>query len=337
MKFSKKIFLFIFLFLWACGCNLYSGSKLIKHHESRYLFGTTVHLDACYEKEEAEKVRRGFFKAWQRLEKIQITMNSFDKRSDVEKINISNGKLVTIGQDTYELLKRSVDFSRLTDGAFDVTVYPLIELWKEGEKNNARPLDRAIKEAKKNVGAKNIQFLPNGRIKLALRKTKIDINGIACGYAADEAGRILKENGLRNFLIDTGGELLSSGKNCEKKAWQIGVRDPQDLEKTIDIVNLNDAGISTSGNYSQFYEIKGERFSKIIDPLTGYPTVGIMSATVIAPDATAADALSTALCVLGGPKGVKLIDSLGGQFAAIIMEKNGDKITVYKSQRYPQF
>ena len=337
MKFSKKIALFFLLIIWVFGCDVLFYPKLQKHGESRYLFGTAVRLEACYEKSEEEKMRQGFAKAWQRLDDIQVTMNNLDKRSDVEKINSAKGRPVKVGQDMYELLKRSVDFSRLTGGAFDITVCPLIELWADSEKNNTVPSDKKIKEIRKFVGADTIQFLPGYRIKLSSRRAKIDINGVACGYAADEAGRILRENGLANFLVDTGGEFLAWGKNCEGTAWQIGIRDPQDLEKITDALSLQDKGISTSGNYSQFYEIKGERWSKIINPLTGYPEAGIVSATVIAPDGTSADALSTALCVLGGLQGIRLIDSLGEPFAAVITEKKGDQVTLYQSRGYPKF
>jgi thiamine biosynthesis lipoprotein len=102
-------------------------------------------------------------------------------------------------------------------------------------------------------------------------------------------------------------------------------------------LNLTNVGVSTSGNYSQFYEIAGQRFSKIINPATGYPDLNAASATVIAPDCTTADALSTALCVLGGLKGIEFIDSLGEEFGAVIMEKDKDKMKIYESSRYPSF
>lgn len=324
------------LFLFGCADSV-PHSRRQKHSESRPLFGTIIKLDACYDKQDQPDMEAAFKKVWQKLQDMQWRMNIYDERSEIIKINNSHQQPVAISQETYQLLKDAIHFSDLTHGVFDITVYPLIELWKKAEEINTTPTPENIRSAKAAVGVRNIEFLPDNQIRLRHPDSKIDINGIASGYGADEAARIFRENGIHHFLIDTGGELYASGKNCEGNPWSIGISDPRDRFKLIDTVELADYGISTSGNYEKFFDIEGRRWSHIVNPLTGYPEVVVTSATVIAPSAMEADALSTALCVLGGQKGISLIDSLGHGMAAMVIEHSGSDIILYKSSQYEKF
>ena len=127
------------LIIFLGSCEFQSQKQIFhKHHESRPLFGTIIKLDACYEEKQETDIKKAFERVWQRLDEMQWRMNIFDKRSDVAKINRSHQKPVSIGADTYQLLKDSVFFSNLTKGVFDITVYPLIELWKKSEEMNKR-------------------------------------------------------------------------------------------------------------------------------------------------------------------------------------------------------
>ena len=341
---TKKTFVIFSVVVMAGSCPTVAAAAE-KYSESRPLFGTIVKIDACYEKQEEPKALTGIKKAWERLDEIQWRMNIYDERSDITKINNSNQKAVTIGADTYQLLKDSTFFTNLTKGAFDITVYPFIQLWKKAEETNALPSKEDLEHAKSAVGSANIEFLDENHVRLLNRETAIDINGIASGYGADEAARILRENDLHDFLIDTGGELFASGRNCKEESWRIGVSDPRlpageagKPTELIDVIELNDMGVSTSGNYEKYYEIQGQRWSHIINPMTGYPQMEVTSATVIAPTATQADVLSTALCVLGAEKGIALIESLGSHFAALVFEQDGDdKLVTHQSANYEQF
>ena len=332
----KKIFV-IFSVAVMAGSYPVIAAATEKYSEARPLFGTLVKIDACYEKENEPKAMTAVQKAWARLDEIQWRMNIYDERSDVIKINNAQGKEVEVGADMYELLTDSVSFTKLTGGVFDITVYPLIKVWKKAQEENKMPSEEELRHAKDAVGSANIEFLEGNRVRLLKSEAAIDINGIASGYGADEAARILKENGLHDFLVDTGGELFASGVNCRKEPWRIGISDPREPVELIDVIALDNIGVSTSGDYEKYYEIQGKRWSHIINPITGYPQMQVTSATVIAPTATAADALSTALCVLGGKKGIALIDSLQGNFAAVIFEKDGAQLATFKSAKYEQF
>ncbi|HOW36129.1 MAG TPA: FAD:protein FMN transferase [Candidatus Omnitrophota bacterium] len=321
----KKNIFFPLAAIFLVGCqNTNSLSPAVKYSESRPLFGTIVRLDICSDAGEEIAVQKAFARAWERLEDINRRMNVSNPEGDVGRVNRSYPAPVIVGADTYGLLEDSVKISQVTGGIFDVTIYPLTELWKKAEQENRIPAKAELLQARSSVGIKNIEFLTNNRVRLLNNQTKIDLGGIACGYAADEAGEILKGNGFKNFLVDAGGELLASGLNCQGKPWQVGIRDPFDTSKVIDVIELMNRAVSTSGSYERYYEIQERRWPRIINPITGFPETAVMSATVIAPTATEADALSTALCVLGGQRGIAFIDSLGSKRAAFIVESFDD-------------
>ena len=137
----------------------------------------------------------------------------------------------------------------------------------------------------------------DNRIALGHPEARVALGAIAKGYAVDEAARILRENGVERFLVDAGGDVYVGGRNCEGNLWRIGIKDPRQPSRLIDVVEVTDMAVVTSGDYEQYYEIGGRRFSHIISPRTGYPQRDAASATVLAPSAQMADALATALAV----------------------------------------
>ena len=183
------------------------------------------------------------------------------------------------------------------------------------------------------LGLDKVQLLERNQVRLLEPGTRLTMDSIADGYAGDEAARILRAHGLRHFLIDTTGELLAGGRNCEGKPWRVGVKDPVTPAEMIDRLALTDSAATTSGNYEHFYTIGGKNYSHIIDPLTGFPHNDLLSATVIAPSAELSDFLSTALCLLEPDKGVELIDSLGEGFASVVLVDEGNGKFVKKASR----
>jgi len=335
MKDKLSLFLILCLF---CGCSQPNHLKEGKYRETRFLLGTSVDIDVCRDPYPQEKIISAFEEVWSRLEEISRRMNAYDEKSDVARINHSSGEPVETPNDIFQLIKKSQDYSHLTDGAFDITVGPLIELWRESTEKNIFPSSEEIAEVRKKIGFEKIQLLSENFIQKTHPSTRIDLGGIAKGYGVDEAARILRKHGIRHFYINAGGDIYVGGRNCEKKSWRIGVRDPQKKADLIGIVNVSDQAVTTSGDYEQFFEIKGKRWSHIIDPRSGSPQKGIISATVIAPTATAADALSTALCVLDPQKGIRLIDGLGESYAAyLVVSQNPDKLESYASRNFKQF
>jgi len=315
------------------GCSRYEEAGAGKYRETQMLMGTIVHIDVCQEVQNTENGKLAFKTAWERLEDIAWRMNVLDMRSDVSKINTST-EPVLVGSDTYAVIKHSLKYFRQTGGAFDITVWPLINLWKQSEINNTFPTTEQIETILKVIGTDNIQLLSDNFIERNNLKTQIDLGGIAKGYAVDEVARIFREHGILNFFIDAGGDVYVGGQNCSGKLWRVGIKDTRDRSKIIDIVELTDGAVATSGNYEQYYTFENQRWSHIIDPISGYPQKDVVSSTVIAPSAMEADALATALCVLGSKSGTEFMDTLTGKHASLIIvvdESNQIKKTLSKT------
>ncbi len=322
----RKVFLhYGIIFLLAAGIFLISQdipifkAPLHKYSETKLAMGTVVRFDVCSENSQEEAVYNAFKTAWKSIENTSRMMSVFDERSDISKINTSKTKPVSVDKKVYLLLAKAIYFSTISDGAFDVTVWPLVQLWKNSKEKNVLPRKRDIEKILKLTGASQIKLLKNYNVQLSHPTVKLDLSGIAKGYAVDEAAAVFRQSGFSDFLIDAGGDIYAGGTNCEGRAWRVGIRDPRDNTRMIDTVLVSNKAITTSGDYEQFFEIQEKRYAHIINPKTGFPSDEVVSATVIAHTAQDADALSTALCVLGPQQGVELINALGPDVASLIL------------------
>jgi thiamine biosynthesis lipoprotein len=166
---------------------------------------------------------------------------------------------------------------------------------------------------------------------LASPGMEIDLSAIAAGYAVDRAMQVLKDDGIRNALVNGGGEIYAIGFPSGRNAWRIGIRHPRKATELLGVIELNDETIATSGDYESFFESGGRRYSHIINPKTGWPVEGIMSVTILAKTTTEADALATALFPLGAEKGMKLIESLDDVECVMVTGKNEDDMKILMS------
>ncbi len=333
------LILSICLLLSLAACGVFNH-KNRRYRQTRLLMGTVVHVDICATNNIDDRdVQQAYRDVWARLEDISLRMNAADPKSDIGRLNSAFPSKTKVGKDTYSVIKDAVYFSKLTDGAFDITVRPLIELWKQCQIQQRIPSQDEIKAVLNSVGASKIQFLSGNNLRLTDTNVKLDLGGIAKGYGVDEAARILRRHGIYNFFIDAGGDIYAGGCNCNGHHWRIGIRDPEREDGIVDVLSISNIAVTTSGNYEQFYKIGEKRFSHIINPITGYPQQGVISATVIAPTAESADALSTALCVLGSDAAIALIDSLkDGSYAALIISKQEDgEVNIKQSSKYEKY
>ena len=333
---GRSTFLFLILLALLLVC-IPRNSKILKYTQTGLFFGTQVKVDVCYESSQKEEVGKAVVAVWKRWEDIHWRMNVFNDKSDVANVNNSFRSPVKVGADTYYVIQEALHFNQLSSGVFDITVWPLIKLWKESAAKNQLPTPQQLTEVKKALGPQNIYLMPDNRVQVLNKETKIDLGGIAAGYAADEATKILRSHGFEDFLVDTGGDFYAGGLNCSQQPWRIAIKDPFDQTKILNVVQLSNAAVSTSGDYQQFYEIQGQRWTHIMNPITGYPEKGIASATVIAPTDIEADAMATALCILGGKQGSNLIDSLGPQWASIVITREERGAQQYESKNYRLF
>jgi thiamine biosynthesis lipoprotein len=297
-------------------------------------FGTVVTLKVCFEPDQSTAMESAFGQVWQRFGEINARLNTYDPASDLSRLNAAAGQAVRVNQEVADLLQASERFSLATQGTFNVAVGPLLDLWRDCSRDNRVPSREEILAAKSLIESSVWSFRDDGAVALA-PGASVTLNAIVPGYAADAGAQILKQAGFKNFFVDAGGEIYASGHNCQSRPWHIGVRDPGGSSGVLEVVEARDVAVSTSGDYEKFFEIKGQRYSHIINPLTGYPVTGAVSTTVIAPTALEADVWSTALSVLGPRMGVPLINSLGDGYGALFLVKSpAGKIERYSTSGY---
>ncbi len=302
-------------------------NKTERYREKQLVLGTFVGVDVCFSPGEEAARDRAYEKVWDALWELHGRLNAYGEEGEVARINRSFPEILDIHPQTFRLLRQSVAMTDLTSGAFDVTAKPLIDFWRQKAAEGVMPTEKEIARVRKAVGPTVLDLSQENKARLTSAAARIDLGGIAKGYAVDTAARILRDSGFHDFMIDAGGDIFVSGKNCRGEKWRIGVRDP-DAPKIMDVVFLSDAAVTTSGSYEQHYELGGMSWSHIVDPRTGYPLKAlgpdrVASVSVIAPTAAEADALSTALSVLGNRHGLDLIDRLGEGYAALMVRYEG--------------
>lgn len=220
--------------------------------------------------------------------------------TDIAKLNAADGAPVTLSDEGAKLLSTALDLSAATNGAYDPTVAPLTDLWGIGTEHQQVPAQSDIDAALQTVGTQHVH--ENGDAVTLDSGSKIDLGGIAKGYAADLCADILKDADADGLLV-LGGNIYAVGTN-EGKDWNIGIADPDEPTDTVAAVAVHDLSVVTSGDYERYFEQDGVRYHHIFDPKTGYPAAsGLRSVTVIDENSTRADALTTALFVMGADKG----------------------------------
>lgn len=331
----KSIVFVLLLFLTGCG----RAAPLKKFSESREMFGSIARLDVCYAPGQARALEETVVGIWTRFEDIHGRLSVYDPASDLNRINHSFPDAVTVGADTWTLINDAVYYNRLSGGQFDITIYPLLRLWKDSEHNGVLPTAEQIRAVQQLMGTDKFELLKGNQVRVLNPGVQLTIDSIADGYAGDEAARILRARGFVHFLVDTTGELYAGGHSCEGRPWQLGVKDPRDPfgGRMVDVLVLRDMAVTTSGNYEHFYTIGGKEYSHIISPRTGFPREDVVSATVIAPNTEISDFLSTALCLLDSQKGIALIDTLGEGYAGMILVEDNGKLTPKASRNYKKY
>ena len=264
-------------------------------HDEGLIFGTIYHItyqsDENYQKEiEAE------------LNKVDGSLSPFNKSSIISRINRNEDVKVNEMFEEVFLLAESI--SKETQGAFDITVAPLVNAWGFGFKKGISPDKEVIDSLRQLVGYQKVALV-NGKVKKQNPKTMLDCSAIAKGYGTDVVARFLKSKGIENFMVEIGGEVVTHGNSEKRVPWRIGVNKPTDdsLNTSTElqtVLNVTDKAMATSGNYRNFYYKNGKKYAHTIDPKTGYPVQhNILSATVIADNCATADAYATSFMVLG--------------------------------------
>lgn len=291
-----KILFLIFLIIG----TIYILSKEAPYHEnSGKIFGTYYNISYKSKNDMKNNIDTV-------LKRVDYSLSPFNKKSIITAIN--NNDDVTPDSMFLRVFAIAQHISKETDGAFDITVAPLVNAWGFGFKHNVPTDSATIDSLLRNVGYQTVTY-DNGKIKKENRATMLDCSAIAKGYACDEVAKMLERNGISDFMIEIGGEVVTKGKNKKGTDWAIGINKPSETasqNELQDILSISGKSMATSGNYRNFRYENGKKLAHTIDPRTGYPVQhSLLSATVIADNCATADALATAFMVMGVEKAMQ--------------------------------
>ena len=253
------------------------------------------------------------------LAAVDTALSTFNKQSTITRVNLSPDSVLLTDKDSLfiKVYNKACEISTITNGAFDITVAPLVNAYGFGFDPNRSTPDSVIAELKNYVGWKKVSLSPSGYIKKENPNVKLDASAIAKGFGSDAVARVLRQNGINDFMVEVGGEVVCSGVNDKGRVWSIGINKPiedstmQHTNEIQRVVQLDGKALATSGNYLQYYYKNGTKYAHTIDPCSGKPVNHtLLSSSIIADDCMTADALATACMVIGVDSALSLIESL---------------------------
>lgn len=267
-------------------------------------------------------------KAILEIERIENLISEWRPQTQISQVNQNAGiKPVKVDKEVFELTKKAIWFSEISNGAFDISIVAMDKIWKFDGTMEKLPSKKAIRNSIVNVNYKNIVLDSiNSTIFLSKKGMKIGFGSIGKGYAADKARKLLQESGIIAGIINAAGDIATWGTQIGGNPWRIGVNNPLETGETIEILEFSgNNAVTTSGNYEKYAEINDKRYSHIINPKTGYPSTELISVTIIGPNAEMCNGFSTSIMVLGLEKGIKLINKFP-DYQYIIITKKEDII-----------
>jgi len=292
------------------------------YHKTLKLMGTRFEISVVATNE--SKGNLYIKRAIREIERIEKLISSWDSNSQTSLINRNAGiKPVQIDLELLELIERSIQISKITKGAFDITYASMDRIWKFDGSMKEMPTEDNIRNSVSKIGYKNIIINRDKKtVFLKDKGMKIGFGGIGKGYAADKAKTLLLKMGVTSGIINASGDMNAWGKQANGTNWMVGITNPLNTEKAFSWLPINNQSVVTSGDYEKYVEFNGKRYSHIINPRTGYPTTGIKSVTIFAPKAELADALATSVFVMGLENGLDFINQLNGIEAIIVDDSN---------------
>ncbi len=285
----------------------------------KVLMGTIVEITMMSGDETGyDRAADSAFKEIARLEKV---FSSYDAKSDVSRISQHAGEAVKVSPDVITVVKKCLQIARLSHGAFDPTVGAMAGIWGFSGEKKYVPSMKEVSKVLPLVNYRNVLVDDKaGTVTLLKKGMTLNLGGAAKGFIVKQAAKMLRENGVVRAIIKAGGDmfLVNSGNGFNNANFILGMQDPREKDKIFGEAFSKHGAVATSGDYERYFMIKGKRYSHILDPETGYPARRSRSATIVTDDPTIADALSTAVFVMGPKKGLELIESLDGVEGVII-------------------
>lgn len=313
-----KIYLSLFIYLSSLINNAQDNSytKVVKLMGSRF----EISVVAENEVQSSNYIQI----AIDEIVRIEKLISEWDPNSQVSEINRQAGaKAVKVDKELFELIKRSIQISKLTQGAFDISFASMDKIWKYDGSMKLMPTSDEIKKSVEKIGFQNIILDEvNSTVFLKNEGMKIGFGAIGKGYAADKTKKLMMDLNVKAGIINASGDLNSWGKQPNGESWKVGITNPLNKEKVFSWLPIDDSAVVTSGNYEKFVEFDGVRYTHIINPKTGYPVTGLNSVTIFSQSAELADALATAVFVMGLETGLDFINQLKNVECVIIDGNN---------------
>ena len=313
----KNILVLMSLFL-----SIFILSAQKSYSESSILMGSSFEITVVAEDEDFAKESLAIAK--KEIIRIENLISSWDQKSETSRINRNAGiAAVEVSKELFDLIFRAQQISKLSSGAFDLTFAAIDKLWNFDGRESEMPNPDTLKASVFNIGYQLIELDKESlTVFLPKKGMKIGFGAIGKGYAADRAKQLLVERGVLGGIINASGDMNTWGTKPDGSSWTIGIVNPMNNKKVFSWFSLEHNAVVTSGDYEKFTQINGRRYSHIIDPRTGIPSQGIVSCTVFAGKAELADAIATAIFVMGVESGLFLIDQLP-DIEAILIDDSG--------------
>lgn len=276
---------------------------------------------------------------------VNHQMSTYDPKSEISQFNdFADTSVFRVSASFGYVVQRAMEINRQSEGYFDITVAPLVDLWGFGKKGHILqpPVEEKVRSLRKKVGSGHLTIVDSTHLKKDIPELELDLGAIAKGYGVDAVARYLLSAGYDNFLVEIGGEVVARGVNARNELWKVGIDRPQFSalpgEDIQGILKLKDIAVATSGDYRNYFEHQGKQFSHTIDPFTGYPvTHDLASVTIIADNCTWADGLATAVMAMGREKGLPWIEAIPRVEALLIVRREAGIYREFQTEGFGNF
>jgi FAD:protein FMN transferase len=310
------------------------GTKLARYTFKELHMGTQFRI-VLYAPAEG-MAKRASQAAFERVKQLDLIMSDYRPASELMRLcRQAGGEPVPVSDELFFVLSRAQEVSKKSDGAFDVTVGPIVRLWRRARRAHQLPDAEELAKARALVGYQNIRLDAKTRaVQLLKPGMQLDLGGIAKGYSADEALAVLKKHGITRALVAAGGDIAVGDRPPDAEGWKIGIAQLEDPDRTPSrYLILRNAAVSTSGDAEQYVEIGGKRYSHIVDPKTGLGLVGRQSVTVVARKGIDSDSLTKVVCVLGPKRGLPILENMP-DIAALVVQQTDKGLETTESNRF---
>lgn len=322
----NKIFSFV-------GFLLFAGNTLcaqIQMHKDTLLMGS--HFDITIVDKDSVSAEKNIERVIAEISRIENLISEWNPETQISEVNRNAGiRAVKVDREVFELTKRALYFSKITDGAFDISIAAIDRIWKFDGSMEEMPSREAIKRSIQKVGYQHIELDSiHSTIFLKLPGMKIGFGATGKGYAAEKGKQLMLSLGIESGIVNASGDMAVWGTQLNGKLWRIGISNPFESGEIFKVLLLKNKAVVTSGDYQKFVEFDGKYYSHIINPKTGLPANGLRSVTVIGANAETANGISTSIMVLGKEKGLQLIKNFQDYSCLLITDKG----KVIKSRKF---